>query len=87
MTDQEILDLGPAFANYLKPYFNFSNQERTAPHLEAYCRALLTDAPTKTVEPNALASGTAVRCKNFSPPRHGITRASTTNSKNASDVH
>ena len=31
------------------------------PPLDAYCRALLTDAPRKTAEPNALASGTAVR--------------------------
>jgi SRSO17 transposase len=61
MTDQEIRDLGPALADYLRPYLAFCNQERTSPHLIAYCRALLTDAPRKTAEPNALASGTAVR--------------------------
>ena len=61
MTDQQIRDLGPAFSSYLRPYHSFCNQDRTAPHLDAYCRALLTDARRKTVEPNALASGTAVR--------------------------
>ena len=61
MTDQQIRDLGPAFSSYLRPYHAFCNQARTAPHLDAYCRALLTDAPRKTAEPNALASGTAVR--------------------------
>jgi SRSO17 transposase len=61
MTDQQIRDLGPAFSSYLRPYHSFCNQDRTAPHLDAYCRALLTDAPRKTAEPNALASGTAVR--------------------------
>lgn len=61
MTDQQICDLGPAFSAYLRPYHAFCNQDRTAPHLDAYCRALLADAPRKTAEPNALASGTAVR--------------------------
>ena len=61
MTDEQIRDLGPAFSAYLRPYHAFCNQDRTAPHLDAYCRALLTDAPRKTAEPNALASGTAVR--------------------------
>lgn len=61
MTDQQIRDLGPAFSSYLRPYHAFCNQDRTAPHFDAYCRALLTDAPRKTAEPNALASGTAVR--------------------------
>ena len=61
MTDEQIRDLGPAFAAYLRSYHRFCNQDRTASHLEAYCRALLTDAPRKTVEPNALAAGTAVR--------------------------
>ncbi len=61
MTDQQIRDLGPAFSAYLRPYHAFCNQDRTAPHLDAYCRALLADAPRKTAEPNALASGTAVR--------------------------
>ena len=61
MTDEQIRVLGPAFSSYLRPYHSFCNQDRTVPHLDAYCRALLTDAPRKTAEPNALASGTAVR--------------------------
>ena len=61
MTDQQIRDLGPAFSSYLRPYHAFCNQDRTAPRLDAYRRALLTDAPRKTAEPDAPASGTAVR--------------------------
>jgi SRSO17 transposase len=61
MTDEQIRDLGPAFSAYLRPNFSFCNQGRTFSHLDAYCRALLTEAPRKTAEPNALASGTAVR--------------------------
>jgi SRSO17 transposase len=61
MTDEQIRDLAPAFSSYLRPYRPFCNQQRTVPHLEGYCRSLLAQAPRKTVEPNALASGTAVR--------------------------
>jgi SRSO17 transposase len=61
MTDEQIRDLGPAFTNYLRPFHGFCNQQRTAKHLNSYCRALLTAAPRKTVEPNALVAGTAVR--------------------------
>jgi len=72
MTDEQIRDLGPAFSAYLRPYHAFCNQDRTAPHLDAYCRALLTDAPRKTAEPNALASGTAVRTlQKFLTTTHG----------------
>ena len=60
MTDRQISNLGPAFSAYLRPYHAFCNQDRPAPHRDAYCRALLTDGPRKTAEPNALASGTAV---------------------------
>lgn len=61
MSDDQIRDLGPAFSAYLRPYRAFCNQQRTAAHFDAYCRALLTEAPRKTAEPNALISGTAVR--------------------------
>ena len=61
MTDEQIRELGPAFSAYLRPYFEFCNQKRTAAHLGDYCRALLSDAPRKTAEPNALAAGAAVR--------------------------
>lgn len=61
MTDQQIRELGPAFSAYLRPYSEFCNQKRTAAHLDDYCRALLSNAPRKTAEPNALAAGAAVR--------------------------
>ena len=60
MTDEQIRELGPAFSAYLRPYFEFCNQKRTAAHLGDYCRALLSDAPRKTAEPNALAAGAAM---------------------------
>src|SRR5205807_4975535 len=34
---------------------------RTAAHFDTYCRGLLSDLPRKSVEPIALAAGTAVR--------------------------
>ncbi|HEV7213737.1 MAG TPA: transposase, partial [Chloroflexota bacterium] len=36
-------------------------QGRTAAHFDNYCRGLLSDLPRKSVEPIALAAGTAVR--------------------------
>jgi SRSO17 transposase len=61
MTDQEIAGLGPAFAGYLKHYRGCFLQARTAAHFGNYCRGLLSDLPRKSVEPIALACGTAVR--------------------------
>ena len=61
MTDQEIADLGPAFSRYLARYRDCFLQKRTAAHFDTYCRGLLSDLPRKTVEPIALAAGTAVR--------------------------
>ena len=61
MTDQEIARLGPAFASYLDRFRPCFLQERTADHFDDYCRGLLSDLPRKTVEPIALACGTAVR--------------------------
>jgi SRSO17 transposase len=61
MTDQEIADLGPAFSRYLARYRNCFLQQRTAGHFDNYCRGLLADLPRKSVEPIALACGTAVR--------------------------
>src|SRR3954471_6219222 len=61
MTDQEIAGLGGAFSSYLGRYRGCFLQGRTARHLRAYCRGLLSDLPRKSVEPIALASGTAVR--------------------------
>ena len=61
MTDQEIAGLGPAFAGYLKGYRECFLQARTAAHFDNYCRGLLSDLPRKSVEPIALACGTAAR--------------------------
>jgi SRSO17 transposase len=61
MTDQEIAGLGPAFAGYLTQYRECFLQKRTARHFDNYCRGLLSDLPRKSVEPIALACGTAVR--------------------------
>src|SRR4051794_41884450 len=61
MTDQEIAGLGGAFSSYLGRYRGCFLQGRTARHFDNYCRGLLSDLPRKSVEPIALAAGTAVR--------------------------
>jgi SRSO17 transposase len=61
MTEQEIAELGPAFATYLGRYRHCFVQKRTAAHFDTYCRGLLSDLPRKSVEPIALEAGTAVR--------------------------
>ena len=61
MTEQDIADLGPAFAGYLTRFRRCFGQKRTAAHFDTYCRGLLSDLPRKSVEPIALAAGTAVR--------------------------
>jgi SRSO17 transposase len=61
MTDQDIAELGPAFAAFLRRFRPCFLQGRTAAHFDSYCRGLLSDLPRKSVEPIALAAGTAVR--------------------------
>lgn len=61
MTDEQISELGGAFGAYLRPYRGCFLQERTAGHFDNFCRGLLSELPRKSVEPIALASGTAVR--------------------------
>src|SRR5271166_5056250 len=61
MTEQEIADLGPAFASYLGRFRACFGQRRIAAHFDTYCRGLLSDLPRKSVEPIALEAGTAVR--------------------------
>lgn len=61
MTEQEIVALGPAFAGYLRRFRGGFGQNRTAGHFDTYCRGLLSDLPRKSIEPIALAAGTAVR--------------------------
>lgn len=61
MTEQDIMDLGPGFASHLRRFRGHFGQDRTAQHFDTYCRGLLSDLPRKSIEPIALASGTAVR--------------------------
>src|SRR4051812_12389107 len=61
MTEQEISDLGPAFAGYLRRFRGGFGQDRAAGDFDTYCRGLLSHLPRKSVEPIALAAGTAVR--------------------------
>jgi SRSO17 transposase len=61
MTEQDVAGLGPAFASYLRRFRGCLGQDRTAGHFGTYCRGLLSDLPRKSVEPIALAAGTAVR--------------------------
>src|SRR5438309_241704 len=61
MTDPDIARLGPAFASFLHQFRPCFLQRRTAAHFDNYCRGLLSDLPRKSVEPIALACGTAVR--------------------------
>ena len=61
MTEQEIVGLGPAFADYLGRFRSCFLQKRTAAHFDTYCRGLLSDLPRKSVEPIALEAGAAVR--------------------------
>ena len=61
MTEQEIVDLGPAFASYLGKFRSCFVRKTTAGHFDTYCRGLLSDLPRKSVEPIALEAGTAVR--------------------------
>jgi SRSO17 transposase len=61
MTEQQIAAIGPAFATYLAGFRAAFADERAVEHLRTYCRGLLSDLPRKSVEPIALAAGTAVR--------------------------
>jgi SRSO17 transposase len=61
MTDQDIAQLGPAFAPFLRRFRPCFLQGRTAAHFDSCCRGLLSDLPRKSVEPIALACGAAVR--------------------------
>ena len=61
MTPKQLLALGPAFAAYLRLFEDCIAYRPTAEHLHAYCRGLLSDLARKSIEPMALACGTAVR--------------------------
>jgi SRSO17 transposase len=61
VTPEQIQELGPAFTNYLRQFLFCCVHTATFDHLHSYCRGLLSELPRKSVEPIALAAGTAVR--------------------------
>ncbi len=61
MNPEQMLALGPAFAVYLRIFEDCIAYRPTVEHLHAYCRGLLSALPRKSIEPIALACGTAVR--------------------------
>jgi SRSO17 transposase len=61
MTSKQMLALGTAFAAYLRWFEDCIAYRPTAEHLHSYCRGLLSDLARKSMEPIALACGTAVR--------------------------
>jgi SRSO17 transposase len=61
MTPEQMLTLGAAFTVYLRSFEDCIVYRPTAEHLHAYCRGLLSNLPRKSIEPIALACGTAVR--------------------------
>ena len=61
MKAKELQALGRALKAYLLIFGECFLQERTFKHLLCYCRGLLSDLPRKSIEPIALACGTAVR--------------------------
>jgi len=61
MTPEQIEELGPAFADYLRQFLFCCDYTQTFDLLGVYCRGLLSDLPRKSCEPIALHAGVAVR--------------------------
>jgi SRSO17 transposase len=61
MTPEQLMALGTSFTSYLKLFQDCFARACTGEHFVAYCRGLLSDLPRKSIEPLALACGTAVR--------------------------
>ena len=61
MTPEQMMILGTAFVAYLRMFEDCIAYRPTAQHLHSYCRGLLSDLARKSIEPMALACGTAVR--------------------------
>jgi SRSO17 transposase len=61
MTPDQLIVLGTAFAAFLRIFEDCIAYQPTVEHLHSYCRGLLSDLPRKSIEPMALACGTAVR--------------------------
>ncbi len=61
MTSEQITALEPAWRSYARSFNLCIPSAPTREHLTTYCRGLMSDLPRKSVEPIALAAGTAVR--------------------------
>lgn len=61
MTDQDFQGLGPAFSDFLAGFRDCCPHKQTRANFDNYCRGLLSPLPRKSVEPIALACGSAVR--------------------------
>ena len=61
MTPDQMVVLGTGFAVFLRLFEDCVAYQPTVAHLHSYCRGLLSDLPRKSIEPIALACGTAVR--------------------------
>jgi SRSO17 transposase len=61
MTSEQIEALGPALSCFLEQFLFCCGDTRTFDHMGTYCQGLLSDLARKSVEPIALAGGTAVR--------------------------
>jgi SRSO17 transposase len=61
MTPDQLIILGTAFTAYLRIFEDCVAYQPTVEHLHSYCRGLLSNLPRKSIEPMALACGTAVR--------------------------
>ena len=61
MTAEQVTALGPAFDGYLREFRSAFGNVKSFRHLGTYCRGLASDLPRKSVEPIALAAGTAAR--------------------------
>jgi SRSO17 transposase len=61
MTAEQIAALGPAFTRFIQFFGRCFVRRETRGHLATYARGLMSDLPRKSVEPIALAGGTAVR--------------------------
>jgi len=61
VTEQQIAELAPEFATFLKGFRPYFATDCGFAHLGTYVRGLASDLPRKSVEPIALAGGSAVR--------------------------
>lgn len=61
MTPEQVEELGPAFAEYLRQFLYCCDYTQTFDLLNVYCTGLLSDLHRKSCEPIALAGGVAVR--------------------------